>query len=124
VLYYDENSFYVNNQSSSLSHVSPFVFERVDSSGNALNKFEGVRWAQFYPSIYPQSCVRLLIPGSTAFLNPPQCQAYNSEVWPERGRSLDFWTTQAGSSQFRVLWNEEEVARCPTGSGVCEVYVP
>jgi hypothetical protein len=66
----------------------------------------------------------LLIGNAATYLNPAECQAYNAEVWVERGRSLDFWTSQEGSAQFRVLWSDEEIARCEIAAGRCEVFLP
>lgn len=124
VLYYDENSLYLHNVSGDRVELRPFAFERLDEFDIPLNRFEGGRWAQFYAYVHHLSCVRLLIGNAPAYLNPPQCQAYNAEVWPERGMSLDFWTPQAGSTHFRVLWNNEEIARCEIAAGSCEVFLP
>jgi hypothetical protein len=38
--------------------------------------------------------------------------------------SLDFWSPQAGSTQFRVFWNDQEVARCTIAAAECEVFIP
>ena len=124
MLYYDENSLYLHNLSGDRVLLNPFAFERLDAYGVPLNRFEGGRWAQFYPYIYALSCTRVLMGNAATYLNPPQCQAYNAEVWVERGMSLDFWTPREGSAQFRVLWNSEEIARCEIAAGSCEVFVP
>lgn len=123
-LYYDSSALYLHNLSGDKSEVNPFAFERLDAAGNPSNRFDGWRWAQFYSYVFPQACARILLGDSPVLLRPPQCERYNSEVWAERGMSLDFWTEQAGSSQFRVLWNDQEVARCPVGTATCEVWVP
>jgi serine/threonine protein kinase len=123
-LYYDENSLYLHNHSGDRVLLNPFAFERLDAYGVPVNRLEGGRWAQFYPYVHHLSCARLLIGNAATYLNPAQCQAYNAEVWVERGRSLDFWTPQAGSAQFRVLWNDEEIARCEIAAGRCEVFLP
>jgi hypothetical protein len=122
MLYYDENSLYLHNLSGERVELYPFAFERLDASGTPSNRFDGGRWAEFYPYVYNQSCVRVLL--ETPYLNPAQCEQYNAEVWAERGMSLDFWSPQAGSTQFRVLWNDQEVARCAIAAGECEVFIP
>jgi serine/threonine protein kinase len=124
LLYYDENSLCLHNNSGDRVPLNPFAFERLNASGVPLNRLEGGRWAQFYPYVHHLSCARLLIGNAATYLNPAECQAYNAEVWVERGRSLDFWTSQEGSAQFRVLWSDEEIARCEIAAGRCEVFLP
>jgi len=124
MLYYDENTLYLHNVSGDRVLLNSFAFERLDVYDVPLNRFEGGRWAQFYPYVHHLSCARLLIGNAATYLNPAECQAYNAEVWVERGRSLDFWTPQEGSAQFRVLWNDEEIARCEIAVGRCEVFLP
>ncbi len=122
ILYYDENSLYLHNLSGERIELYPFAFERLDASGTPSNRFEGNRWAEFYPYVRDQACVRVLL--NTPYLNPAQCEQYNAEVWAERGMSLDFWSPQEGSTHFRVLWNDQEVARCEIAAGECTVFTP
>jgi hypothetical protein len=123
-LYYNENSLYLYNASGSRLALDSFALERLHSAGDASNRFEGARWAQFYPYVQSQACVSVQIGNSSPLLNPSECQANNAEVWISRGFSPDFWTPQSDSTQFRVLWNNAEVARCDIDAGICEVYVP
>ncbi len=122
ILYYDENSLYLHNLSGERVELYPFAFERLDASGTPSNRFDGWRWAQFYPYVHDQSCMSVLL--ETPYLDPAQCEQYNAEVWAERGLSLDFWSPQDGSTHFRVLWNDQEVARCELAIGECEVFTP
>jgi serine/threonine protein kinase len=125
MIYYNQDSLYVHNLSNERVPLQPIAFDRLDASGNPTNHFDGGRWAQFYGVVYPQACAKLIILDPiVGYLEPPQCQSYNSEVWVERGRSLDFWTPQDGSMQFRVLWNGQEVGRCEIATGSCEVFLP
>ncbi|MCD4684598.1 MAG: protein kinase [Anaerolineae bacterium] len=123
-LFYDANTLVLRNISGDKVALQPFAFERLGANDVPLNRFEGVRWAQFYPYVHHQSCVRLLVADGASFLNPSQCQTYNAEVWPERGMSLDFFTPQAESTHFRVLWNAQEIGRCEIAVGECVVYIP
>jgi serine/threonine protein kinase len=123
-LYYNENSLYLHNLSGDRIALGSFAMERLFTSGAISNRFDGVRWAQFFPYVMAQSCASLLMANSSPFLNPGQCQSNNAEVWATRGLSLDFWTPQTDSTQFRVLWNNEEVARCEIAAGTCEVFLP
>ncbi len=124
MLVYDNTALFMRNLSSDRMEVKPFAFERLDSAGNPSNRTEGSRWAQFYPYIYPQACIRIIILDLPAYLSPPSCQGVNSEIWAESGRDLDFWTPKEGSTQFRVLYNGEEIGRCTISAGECEVFTP
>jgi hypothetical protein len=42
----------------------------------------------------------------------------------EEHPELFFWIQKEGSTQFRVLWLDEEVARCEISAGTCEMYIP
>ncbi len=127
-LYYDENSLYLHNLSPEPVAISSVAFERLDPAGSSLNRFDGWRWAQFYPTHHPGACVTLEILESTP-LRPAACNGlYNSSRTPARDEPVIFWTAQADSTQFRVLWRasgpEEEVARCEIAAGTCEVFFP
>jgi hypothetical protein len=122
MLYYDENSLYLHNLSGERVTLYPFAFERLDASGTPSNRFDGWRWAQFFPYVHDQSCTSVLL--EMPYLDPASCEQYNAEIWAERGRSLDFWSPQAGSTYFRVLWNDQEIARCEIAAGECEVFLP
>ncbi len=125
VIFYNDNSLYVYNASGAAGALSPLAFERMDASGAALNRFDGWRWSQHYPRIEPDSCARVEIRGSSPYLHPAQCQGrYNSSITASRDDSYVFWTSQKDNSQFRVLWNEQEVARCEITAGACEVFLP
>ena len=125
VIYYDDNSFYLLNTTGSAGAVSSIAFERLDALGVPLNRFDGWRWSQYYPRIESASCARVEIRGSPSYLRPAQCNnRYNSTVTASRGGDFVFWTAQESSSQFRVLWNNQEVARCEIAAGVCEVFLP
>ena len=125
LIYYDDNGLYLHNASGSAGAVSPLAFERLDASGAPLNRFDGWRWSRYYPRIEVASCMRVEIRGSPSYLRPSPCSnRYNSTVTASRNDDFVFWTTQTGASQFRVLWNAEDVARCEIAAGVCEVFLP
>jgi hypothetical protein len=117
------------NQSSSVLSIYSFAFERLSASGQALNRFDGWRWGQFYPTTKPGWCDQILFIVSQPRLTPPQCQnrALSTRT-PARSDLVIFWTTQPGSALFRVLWktgsSEEELARCPVGAGTCDFFTP
>ena len=125
VIFYNDNSLYLYNASGNVGQLSPLAFERLDVSGAALNRFDGWRWSQHYPSVETDSCVRVEIRGSSPYLRPAQCHGrYNSSITASRDDSFVFWTGRQDSHQFRALWNDQEVARCEIAAGACEVFLP
>jgi hypothetical protein len=125
-LYYDEYGLYLYNASDSNRSISPITFERLDDAGNPLNVFEGWRWADFYPTLNRDRCMRIEIQNDpNNYLNPEVCKDYYLSTRSiTRDSDLIFWTTQPGSNEFRVLWQGEEVGRCEIGAGFCEVFIP
>jgi serine/threonine protein kinase len=126
LLFYDHNGLYLVNVSDEKRSLDPFTFERLDDSGLPLSRFEGWHWAQFYPILYPGTCIKTEIPkGAEYAARPVQCEnRYVGARFDERDSEFIFWTAQDNSSQFRVLWNDEEVAVCEIERGACEVWVP
>jgi len=124
-LYYNENSLYFHNLSNITRSISGFTFERLDDNGEVLNFFGGWDWGLYYSNITPDRCMAIELYLSPPFLRPAECrQPYLSKLSPPRNDETVFWTTQEGSHEFRVLWQQEEIGRCQTGAGVCEVDVP
>ena len=129
-LFYDDNSLYLLNLSDATIPVNWIAFERLSNDDGPLNRFNGARWAEYYANSIPGRCVALRIWGSSSYLDPPECGHNNflSLRTPTREDPTVFWTTMEGSHEFRILWREggqdEEIARCEIGAGVCEVYLP
>ena len=129
-LFYDENSFYLLNLSDTAIPINRVAFERLSDRDVPLNRFNGTRWAAFYPDSKPGKCEALEILGSHPYLDPPECGrgTFLSLRTPTREDSTIFWTAQEGSHQFRVLWRtggkDEEIGRCEIGAGTCEVWLP
>jgi hypothetical protein len=124
-LFYNENSFYLLNLSQSSTDINPIAFERLNAEGQPVERFDGERWAEFYPTLSPGACMRIEILDSPPYLQPPECfEGYLSTRTPQRSEPVIFWTAREGSDQFRVLWNEQEVARCVIAAGLCRVYLP
>lgn len=129
-LFYDDNSLYLLNLSDTAIPINRVAFERLSDQDVPLNRFNGTRWAAFYPDSKPGKCVVLEIVGSSPYLDPPECGrgTFLSLRTPTRDDSTIFWTAQEGSHQFRVLWRsggkDEEIGRCEIGAGTCEVMLP
>jgi serine/threonine protein kinase len=124
-LYYDENSFYLQNLSNVTRSISGFTFERLDDQGNVLNFFGGWDWGRYYSNITPNRCMAIELYLSPPFLKPPECEEpYLSLINPSRDSANVFWTTQENSHEFRVSWQRDEITRCPIGAGICEFRIP
>ena len=125
-LYYDDYGFYIYNAAGTNRSVSPFTFERLDADGEVLNTFLGWYWGEFYPTLSTGRCMRIEINDNpNAYLNPPTCQnIYLSTRSFYLDNEYIFWNRAKGSTQFRVLWEGEEVGLCEIDAGFCEVFVP
>ena len=124
-LFYDDNGLYLLNASDNTVPISWMDFERLGAEGQVLNRFDGWRWAEFFETSRPGWCMRIEILSSAAYLRPAECaRGYLSTRTPTRDDPVIFWTVQAGSTQFRVLWRDVEVGRCEIDAGTCEVYLP
>ncbi len=126
ILYYNESSFYLYNNSAEIRSLSGFSFERVNNDGTFQDRFEGWQWEVYFADSQPDRCVRLEIYQSkVTYLNPVICKnRYHSTLQPNKDSQSLFWIPKENSHQFRVLWQEEEIARCEIAVGLCEVLVP
>jgi hypothetical protein len=125
VALYDDNSFYLLNLAQGDSPIAPIAFERLNAEGLPVERFDGERWAEFYPTLNPGACMRIEILDSPPYRQPPECfSGYLSTRTPLRSDPVIFWTAREGSQQFRVLWDEQEVGRCEIAAGLCRVYLP
>lgn len=130
-IFYNATSFYMLNRSYETRSLSAFVFQRLDEQGvPAKDYFEGHRWETPDLDHLPRNfCVNITVYGDQdpPYLNPAECWAgiiKTVQARFDRPFEVLFWTPKEGSTQFRVLWLDEEVARCDIAAGVCEVYIP
>lgn len=130
-LFYNETSFFMVNRSFAKRTISGFTFERLDENGNFFkDKFEGYRWEnKSTQHVARNYCVNITIYGDQdpPYLNPSEClYGITSTIQPrfDKPEGLWFWNQKEGSTQFRVLWVGEEVARCEIDAGVCDFYIP
>ncbi len=133
-LFYNETSFFMLNRSFSKRSLAGFTFERLDENGNPTDeRFEGWQWENQNLAHLPRNfCVNITIYGDQdpQYLSIPDCiYGVMSTVQPrfDNPGDLIFWSSAYGyqnSTQFRVLWVGEEVARCEITAGVCDVYIP
>jgi len=120
---WNDTSFYVYNPGSTLAFAS-FKFEAFDSNGQALSlNFAGQRWADNFSNLFRNGCGAIEPVTLSRFLRPSACQQYNSRV-PDANSTELFWRASRGVAQFRVLWRDEEIGRCDTSLGECELRLP
>lgn len=124
VLYYNSTSLYFKNLSGKDRSIYPIAFERI-AKGQFTNRFEGWLWGNIYSNFRGGYCMVLEIINTVNYLDPPECQNLHLVTrTPTSDESYIFWTPQEGSTQFRVLWNDEEITRCKIKDQFCEVYLP
>ena len=126
--YYNDNSFYMLNNGLASRSASGFAFERINNDGVIQQRFEGWRWEEFTKNIAirPERCLSLEIYLSPdPYLSPSECnnRTLSTLSLPMNSGSL-FWTPDDSSDLFRVLWLNEEIARCEIEAGTCDFYVP
>ena len=128
-LIYNDTSFYVYNPATSSRATiafTPLKFEALDADGNPLAfSYSGSRWASVSANLTAQGCGALEPVQLRQFLRPSTCDVYNANR-NNLQSSEYFWRTVSGGVTFRVLWNDEEVGRCPVqaGSNRCDILIP
>ncbi|GAB4501853.1 MAG: hypothetical protein Fur0035_13970 [Anaerolineales bacterium] len=125
-LYYDAYGLYLYNASDANRSISALSLERLLEDGTGANLFSGNEWSSFYKTLHPGRCMRIEIQGNpNAYLNPTVCKNYYLATRSLPASSpLIFWTALPGSSQFRVLWQGQEMGSCELAAGFCEVFIP
>ncbi len=124
-LLYNESSIYIINLSDAIRSISGIAFERINSDGSYSNRFNGNIWSQIYPDLNPTRCMSIEINSLTNYLRPKQCEGRNlSARRVDPTSAYIFWTPKENSTQFRVLWLQEEVAICDIAAGSCDIFVP
>lgn len=127
--FYNDLSFYLWNTSGETIQVAPLAFEALDGEGEpTIYRFDGRRWAAFYGSLEPDHCNRIEA-HEGRLLRPAPCDnvsrvTINLTISPTELHEQVFWVSRDGGSQFRILWNEEEIGRCPVDTRICDVYLP
>jgi serine/threonine protein kinase len=112
---YNADAFYWMNDSDRTISSKPIVFEQVGGQ----KQFAGNRFA--YYSMEAGRCMQIMF-ADVARIGCPENRRPNAYFTPTRTQSVDFWT--GGTGQFRVLWNEAEVAVCDISAGECSAFLP
>jgi hypothetical protein len=129
--FWNDTSFYMLNNVGEPRSFAAFIFERLDANNVPTDRFTGHRWENGNFTYIPQKlCAAIKIYGDEdpPYLSPIECHSgYAGIVQPrkEQDRALFFWNPKNdGSTQFRIMFNKEEVGRCEIGALTCEVYIP
>ncbi len=127
MLFYDETSFYLLNADTDKISPALIAFEAIDSRTDepAPYLFPGRLWSDFFAELEAGNCVGIEMVTGPTWMRPQQCTDYNATVTPASADSeLVFWITRETISQFRVMWLGQEIGRCQTNLGLCQVYLP
>jgi serine/threonine protein kinase len=112
---YNANAFYWMNDSDRTISSKPIVFEHIGGQ----KQFSGSRFA--YYSMESGRCMQIMFT-DVARSGCPENRRPNAFFTPTRTQNVDFWT--GGTGQFRVLWNDVEVAVCDISAGECSAFLP
>ncbi len=125
--FYNKNSFYLLNRGKASRSESGFIFERINEDGTFQDQFAGWEWEQKrYMVIQPDRCMSLeIFQSEQPYLRPAECENRTlSKLEPTSDSKELFWIPNDTSHQFRILWQNEEIARCEIEAGTCDFYVP
>jgi len=124
--FYNESSFYILDRAKASRSLSGFAFERYDKDNVVNARFEGWEWEKFFSTIQPNRCVNILVnKPPTPYLSPIECEnRLLSTLAFEKDSENLFWLANEESSEFRILWLEQEIARCNIEAGTCDFHVP
>lgn len=126
VLFYNDRGFYLWNPGDRRLAIGAVSFEALsDATGQPADyRFDGTLWAAYYAQLFEGRCDALEIIDLPAPSRPSVCAGFNASRTPVASSPWIFWIPREGISRFRVLWETQEIARCETTAGQCEVYIP
>jgi len=129
-LFWNETSFVMLNRSRESRSLSGFTFERLDQNDQPTDTLPGFQLeSRRFKYIPGKNCISIKTykDENPPYLDPPDClMLYSSIIQPDKEAEPEifYWLQKEGSTQFRVLWLNEEVARCEIGLGACEIFIP
>jgi hypothetical protein len=124
---YNSAGFYLRNSSDTAIRVKPLNFFALNAQGSPTsNSYEGVNWDIGYNQIDRNGhCVAIELLDQPQWTRPNNCvpsagNAFNSLLTFMDIDQQIFWISQKGATQFAVLWEGVEVARCQIADGYCQ----
>ncbi|MBC7878464.1 MAG: serine/threonine protein kinase [Anaerolineales bacterium] len=130
-LFWNETSLILLNRSRTRRSYSGFTFERLDEDGLPTDRFHGYDWFDANLKHLPsKTCLSIYAVEENKdfdYLRSSDCiYGILAIARPNFVKEQEkiFWSTKDGSTQFRVLWLNEEIVRCEIAAGICEVYIP
>jgi hypothetical protein len=124
--FYNANGFYMLDRGKGSRSASGFSFERINNDGSFQNQYAGWQWEGTFNFISPTRCLSIeLYPDPNPYSIPTECnKRVLSNVRIAPAAPAIFWTPNDNSVEFRILWLNQEIARCTIKSGTCDFYVP
>jgi hypothetical protein len=126
--YYNDGSFYMQNNSERRIRLSRISFQGMDEAGQFVSDlFVGTRWLSVsggYSFIDSNGhCTGIeFFSSDTTPLEPETCDSnYNALLRMSINTDSVFWRPDAEIAHFAVFWDGQEIARCPIETGFCEV---
>lgn len=131
--HYNDGSFYMQNTSTVRIHLSRIAFQGLNEHGEFTSDiFVGTQWPIDEGLNFVDAdgrCVAIELFGKT-HLEPELCipvegidLQYNVLIGRSVNTSSIFWRPTDEIAEFAVFWDEQEIARCSTEIGFCEVRV-
>ncbi len=126
VMFYNQHAFYLWNPGERRLSVDQISFEAMDAATGSATQygFPGSLWAQYYSDLHTNFCDSIAIGGQPTSSPPGECVGFNAVRTPVSTSPQLFWLPREGISQFRVLWDSQEIARCETRLEQCEAFLP
>lgn len=131
-LYYNDGSLYIQNTSTRRIRLSRLSFQALATGGEgfASELFEATRFIAVSGYNFVDGnghCLGIeFFTSDTAALEPDACEPasnYNALLRMSINTSSVFWRPKDSIAQFVVFWDDQEIARCPSNTGYCEVRV-
>lgn len=120
-LTYNQSGFYLKNTSGQNVSLANLRFRALGASSY---QFFGTVWAQFFPTLRAEECVRLEVLGAPVYERPSACRRYNATYQPAQDDERVFWISRENVTQFAVYFDNEEIGRCEISTGACALLLP
>jgi serine/threonine protein kinase len=123
LLFYDQTSFYLFNNTEVDLLIAPIRFEQIDGQGERA--FDGTEWDRFNEVVRAGACMTIRVTDFDEFMHPEACnRIYDATRNAPASHPFVFWVNYDSASHFRVTWAGEEIGRCEIAETACEIFIP